>query len=849
MRLLQLATGPDELLDLHPHVTVVTGLSDDERATLASAVTGLARGRVSGTRGLLEAQGVMFDMSDEMLALLDLDVGELQPVVRQGDLPTRRAVSPMVQDLLEKEEALADLAARWSAANEASTLASEALRSATAAVEQARLAEASAGPDAARRIGALAALTEKAASASERRSELDEALAEHLPIQLAATAQREEVDAATSAVRAAKQAAAARAADLAAALDRSAMARPARSGPDVATARAALRDLEAVVDAERAIEAQDRDSQVTPPTGEELEAARATAAARRDELEQALVAFESVMIGEVERALGDARAATTADPVASPAAVALAEELDAVDMELGGLPDDDDESSSRLIDARARLDAAGEALGEAEQAVRSPALDRDLVDRLEVAHADVLNAIEKSDNRFGGERAKRRAEELRSVEHWLLDELGFTSYSDFMMGNSLLHVDPKKERALDAARDELRAAEDAWRILQDQTEAELVRAARLDYRRGLREQAQQLLGRPVGASGAAEALRSIRVERTPTIDPSGPLRKALEAGGLALGDEDLDLEDLTAIADAWLEQAGEAATRDAAVRAEMAALDAELAGIADAMVSRQIMDAAAPVQDPEIDRQARLAAAADALAAAEVALLSQQAAEQDIQSLTEALANAAEQERIADAGAVDGEQAMAEALAAEATLVAEQRRLEDELATAARAEADAQEELRAMAALEPISSEALAEATAEAERTLAARSAEAGAAASTLAELLAERETATLAADALRASIDQADDGREVSIGEEAEWYLLARLAAQRSVSLAGSIPLLIDDALRGLEDGELQHVLDRLERMAEAVQVIVVSEDPLVTAWALDAGEDRAAVVRSIAG
>ena len=848
MRLLQLATGPNELLDLHPHVTVVTGLSDDERATLASAVTGLARGRVSGTRGLLEAQGVMFDMSDEMLVLLDLDVGGLQPVVRQGDLPTRRAVSPMVQDLLEKEEALADLAARWSAANEASALASEALRGATAAVEQARLAEANAGPDAARRIEALAALTEKAASASERRSKLDEALAEHLPIQLAATAQREEVDAATSEVRAAKQAAAARAADLAAALDRSAMARPARSGPDLATARAALRDLEAVVDAERAIEAQDRDSQVTPPTVEQLEAARATAAARHNELEQALVVFESVMIGEVERALGDARAATTSDPVASPAAVALAEELDAVDIELGGLPDDD-ESSSRLIDARARLDAAGEALGEAEQAVRSPALDRDLVDRLEAAHADVLNAIEKSDNRFGGARAKRKAEELRSVEHWLLDELGFTSYSDFMMGNSLLHVDPKKERALDAARDELRTAEDAWRLLQDQTEAELVRAARLDHRRGLREQAQRLLGRPVGASGVAEALRSIRVDRTPTIDPSGPLRKALEAGGLALGDEDLDLEDLTAIADAWMEQAGEAATRDAAARAEMAALDAELAGIADAMVSRQIMDAAAPAPDPEIDRRARLAATADALAAAELALLSQQAAEQDIRSLTEALANATEQERIADAAAADGEQAMAEALAAEATVLAEQRRLEDELATAARAEADAQEELRAMAALEPISSEALAEVTAEAERTLATRSAEAGAAASTLAELLAERETATLAADALRASIEQADDGREVSIGEEAEWYLLARLAAQRSVSLAGSIPLLIDDALRGLEDGELQHVLDRLERMAEAVQVIVVSEDPLVTAWALDAGEDRAAVVRSIAG
>jgi uncharacterized protein YhaN len=76
------------------------------------------------------------------------------------------------------------------------------------------------------------------------------------------------------------------------------------------------------------------------------------------------------------------------------------------------------------------------------------------------------------------------------------------------------------------------------------------------------------------------------------------------------------------------------------------------------------------------------------------------------------------------------------------------------------------------------------------------------------------------------------------------EWYLLARLAAQRSVSFAGSVPLLIDDALRGLESAEVRHLLDRLERMAAAVQVIYVSDDPGVAAWAEVAGPDRAAVV-----
>jgi DNA repair ATPase RecN len=67
-------------------------------------------------------------------------------------------------------------------------------------------------------------------------------------------------------------------------------------------------------------------------------------------------------------------------------------------------------------------------------------------------------------------------------------------------------------------------------------------------------------------------------------------------------------------------------------------------------------------------------------------------------------------------------------------------------------------------------------------------------------------------------------------------------------VSVAGSTPLLLDDALRGLEAPELDHLLGRLESMAEAVQVIVISEDPRVAAWAEAAGPVRAAVVRPVA-
>ena len=58
----------------------------------------------------------------------------------------------------------------------------------------------------------------------------------------------------------------------------------------------------------------------------------------------------------------------------------------------------------------------------------------------------------------------------------------------------------------------------------------------------------------------------------------------------------------------------------------------------------------------------------------------------------------------------------------------------------------------------------------------------------------------------------------------------------------AARCPWLLDDALLGLDEDEVNHVLGRLERMAEAVQVIVLSDDPLASSWAHLAGDERAA-------
>src|SRR5690606_21727337 len=104
--------------------------------------------------------------------------------------------------------------------------------------------------------------------------------------------------------------------------------------------------------------------------------------------------------------------------------------------------------------------------------------------------------------------------------------------------------------------------------------------------------------------------------------------------------------------------------------------------------------------------------------------------------------------------------------------------------------------------------------------------------------------TASAASDAEFDDVDEVDARRQA-----VEFYLLARLAALRSVSFAGSVPLLVDDALGGFEEETVTHLLGRLDRMADSVQVIYVSDDPVVHRWAESVGFGRAAVVPAPAG
>lgn len=81
---------------------------------------------------------------------------------------------------------------------------------------------------------------------------------------------------------------------------------------------------------------------------------------------------------------------------------------------------------------------------------------------------------------------------------------------------------------------------------------------------------------------------------------------------------------------------------------------------------------------------------------------------------------------------------------------------------------------------------------------------------------------------------------------EAIELYLRARLTAQRDLSYAGSVPIVIDDAFTRVPPHLVAGVLGQLERMSEAVQIIYLTDDHVVHDWATAAGSTLAAVVTS---
>lgn len=451
--------------------------------------------------------------------------------------------------------------------------------------------------------------------------------------------------------------------------------------------------------------------------------------------------------------------------------------------------------------AMSRLDAARQGLAAAEKAVRKPELtEQDRVE-LEAAHDAVLEFGGKG--RRGG---KKRLEEAIATEQAILDRIGFPTWSAYVMGSGLMAIDSSAERELELAKSELEEAEAHWSNVAAMIEADPLHGELIDRLEAVYLEAFDLLGGDDEQDDLEQKLRSLEVpKREVSMDELvDALAYQLEIVGMKLPTEAVTLDRTVMIADAFLE--------------EVSAITERLAELGDEKV------AALTALEAHDDTLSTLD-----LEAAEIAVAA--ATDDDVLHLDDLdLDLDLDIDLDLDDPADDASSDPEETLEPEGPTEDDVVRLEGELETHLEDEREYVEFVESREALVDVAIQIHSVATAKTRKV-----------AGDLAEQAAEPRTATG---------DQHIESTGFSLPERAatpeaiEFYLLARLAALRSVSYAGSVPLVIDDALADQTQRDVEHLLHKLERMSESVQIVYLSDDPTVSSWARGIGFERGAVV-----
>jgi hypothetical protein len=691
----------DQALDLHPMITVVSGLSAQGRDRLLRAVRALPGGADPGSPGLVESHGIFLDLSPDTLALLDL-TSDVDVVVGPGDVAQVRA----------------------------SGLAAGVLQLAEEAPTPDRILEST--PE---------GLYPQLDRARARQADAREAL------QIMRTA--------TDVARAGLQEAAA-------------ARRRAEATLEAATAADAAEEFAADARVNDEDRARDR---------ERLERARRDAEAELDRVNRGITELATLDTRPVEVLVEAIRSPEPVELVPSERAQALADEFEALQRQVEALEAGLEAQGRGPASAMARLEAARAEVAEAERVMKKPELSEGDIAELEAAHEAVLEAENKAGSGFGRKAAAKRLDEARRAEQEILDRVGFPTWSAYVMGSTLLGIDPIAEERLNQAKFDLEAAEVNWAQITADLQANPEHGRLLEQLEAAYLEAIDLLGGDPEDEDLPTALRELKVAaRDVTIDELvDALAYQLEMVGLQLGPSPV-LDTTVRVAEAFLAEAATVQDRIRELEAERARLEGAVA-VSERSLANLDAAAAAP---STID-------------------LRDEPAPVDTDALRRQL-----------------EVALAEEDEAAEFLQARQALLD----TSIQIESVATGKLRKVA---------VGIAEAEAERR----------AADPLAGFEALAGVSTAATDAEFDDVDEVDARRQA-----VEFYLLARLAALRSVSFAGSVPLLVDDALGDLDAETVTHLMGRLDRMADSVQVIYLSDDEVVHRWAESVGFGRAAVV-----
>lgn len=824
MRILRLVDDGSFAVEFHPYITVVADASSGQRDRIARAFSEAALGRTTDLQGLIEVHGVVLDLDERALDLLELDDSEVRTSLFAEDLPGTTA-----SGVDRRVRAVEDRLAALEQPNRDRVVA---LQDAEAALAEAVRAEA----DARAAVDAAATQTNADETDSDE-TDSDEAAreADEMPTP--------EVDAA------ARAALVARRADLQSERDRRFAALDPGAESALSEAEENLRRvIERPADPDpepEAVGGDEPELDGEAPAADEQDAllpdppaSSEERAALIEELRTSLSLHRLYDPVPVREALDDVRSVQgSGELVPSTEALSLADRLGDLDRRIAAVGADvvGEASPSDLDAADDRVERARLALAELEREAAAVAGSDDL-GALEEAHAEVERARDALDGRFGRARAQKRLDDALAVEDEILERLGLHSYADYLARGGSAGPAAGSLAGLDEARREVEAAEAELAELQSTVDAALAQARLVDERRQARDEARLLLDAPdLPDEAITTELLNIRVP----ADDGGPIARlaaVLETVGLPVGDLGLTGGELEEMVADWLAEYQHTESRLLRRIEALEAADApdetpddpviDVGGatpvVAEAVTVDTRDDAASP--DPVVEAEAEIDIARARVAVHEEAF-------EALTAIEEALAEVeAELEALDASDATDEIDTTAEAESIDGSAA------EDDAAAAAHdgpaSAGDASTE--AVAALE-----AAADSVAAAEAVVEA-------AAAAVESIQDEYEAAVEELAVLRQTVSEID--HEPPPVGEIEWYLLARLAAQRQQSFVGSLPLVIAGALDGVTDDDgLVHLLDRLERMAGAVQIVHLTDDARIIEWAEHLDEERAAVVRPV--
>jgi chromosome segregation protein len=842
------ATGDRPAVLLHDQVTVLRGFDPLRRSWLLGVLGRLEVGAEASAEGEIDAHGILFPLDEETLALLDLD-GPVPSVVGAEDLPGH---DPRIAEAIRARDVAL---VRRRELTEQITRQREALGAAvaerTAATEELRALERGEGParDAMAAAEATKArlsteLTSAAAERGRHLRALEQTVLARDVAQEARTAAQARLDAA----RERRRAAMAAATEAAAALEQATPLLDDDPTDDLVACRAALAAAEAA-----AAEADPDDGSTV------VERRQAALERRRVELVRMQEAIGPASSHPVAEALDRLEAAgSDAPPVV--AALALADTWRDVHQQIAAL---DAGVSDEELAAEHRVAQARQAVIEAEIEFNQPVLTPEQIARVEAAHATVLEAQDRSEGRFGGSRLRKKLEEARSEERRVLERLGFSTYADYMMSSSSRGLGANNHGTLDVARANLTTAEAELAALPGAADRARRRTELLQRRDAVAPRVAALLGHEPTGPEAEDELRELRDPVAPDVAALDALAEELTLVGVAVGDAPYERDDLVLLARFYLSEQGEAEVRRTEIDEAVRALDAAIATLraardrsaTDLPELAELPPLAQP-QDVEPSDDAELAARTlreARWAEVEVARAAVAEAEGRVARHRDAHAGISDLEAALERTAGEEEQAAAEVAAAEADLAAAEG---PALASAVASVADAEAALARSTAREDEARRAVDEFS-EGDALLALREGaehrlanaeqlvtSAAAAEQETAAALAEVDAQYVAAAAIEQEAAEAmaaiDRGKLV---DDIDWELMGRLAQLRSVGLAGSVPLVLDDPFTLLSDDELGTLLDRLARLAGAVQVVLLSDREAAATWAEQAGPELASV------